>query len=363
MKKVLVFVLVVFMVCCLIFIGCSAPSQPAKSTPTPTPTPTPKPAPIVLKYAHQAPPTSLVAKYAHTPRKQQIEEATKGRVTVELYPAQTLGKQSEQYEMARTGVCDITWGFTGLVPGKFPFSEIVTLPFLPSAANVRIGSLSLLNLYDKFQKELEKEFSDVKLLLLHSGATIYIATNKEIKTMEDLKGLKIRVVAGPPTEAIKALGAVPMMTNLTDVYQAMSTGLIDGYTTSGGTITGYKLQEVAKYFLIVPLYNQVFFEVMNLNRWNSLPPDIQQQLMSVCGKWGTEFYVKEWGERRTAEDNAIVEKAGCKFYELSPDELQRWMALGKPMWNKYIADIGAKGLPGQAALDEILRFCREYKGK
>jgi TRAP-type C4-dicarboxylate transport system substrate-binding protein len=125
--------------------ACSQPTPP--SSPASTPPPVSKPAPIVLKYAHQAPPTSLVAQYAHTPRKQQIEEATKGRVTVELYPAETLGKQSEQYQMARTGVCDITWGFTGLVPGKFPFSEIVTLPFLPSALNVRIGSLSLVNLF------------------------------------------------------------------------------------------------------------------------------------------------------------------------------------------------------------------------
>ena len=129
----------------------------------------------------------------------------------------------------------------------------------------------LWKLYEKFPS-IRKEFADVQpLMLWTSNPYFLLTTKKQVKTLEDLKGMKIRVTGGPPTEQIKALGAVPTPIPMPDIYQALDKGVIDGMGAPWEAIHGFRLYEVAKYYTMVPLSAVYFSLCTNKQKWKSLP--------------------------------------------------------------------------------------------
>lgn len=104
--------------------------------------------------------------------------------------------------------------------------------------------------------------------------------------------------------------------------------------------------------------------IMNLDRWNSLPPDIQQAIMSVSGFRGSEAASAVHGFQEGEEALAIMKKAGKVMEEvhLDPGEYEKWQGIGgKPVWDKYVAEMEAKGLAGKKVLDKLLTLREKYK--
>ncbi|MEZ5889122.1 MAG: TRAP transporter substrate-binding protein [Xanthobacteraceae bacterium] len=223
----------------------------------------------------------------------KIEKATKGRVKIELYPSQTISKGVDNWKAVRSGIVDIAWCFHGYWPDLTPLADVITLPALPFKKAEK-GSEVLWKLYQKFPA-VQKEFSDVKPLMLWTSAPyILITTNKQVKTLDDLKGMKIRVTGGPPTEQIKALGAVPTLIPMPDAYQSLDKGVVDGMGAPWEAIHGFRLYEVVKYYTIMPLSAVYFSMSMNKKKWDSLPKDIQEAIMSVSGLEGSKFWGKNF---------------------------------------------------------------------
>ena len=97
----------------------------------------------------------------------------------------------------------------------------------------------------------------------------------------------------------------------------------------------------------------------HLNLWNSLPTDIQKVFNKLSGAWGADFESKVWDEQDTKGRDSCV-KAGNEISTLPPKELERWKTHIKPMWDKWVAGMEAKGLPGRKVLNEVLRLSEEY---
>ncbi len=302
---------------------------------------------IKLTLADQNSPTSWGAVHALQPWAKKVEEATKGRVKIEIYPSQTLVKGADIFKAVKSGVVDMGWCFHGYWPDMTPLADVITLPSLPLATGEK-GSEVLWRLYEKFPS-IQKEFSDVQPLMLWTSGPYFLFTaNKQVKTLEDLKGLKIRVTGGPPTEQIKALGAVPTLIPMPDNYQALDKGVIDGMGAPWEAIHGFRLYEVAKYYTMVPLSAVYFSLSVNKDKWNSLPKDIRDAIMSVSGLEGSKF----WGHNffDTAEQG-VMEKVKEGNYEMiryvvPPEELERWKKVaGEPLWDEWVKKMEAKGHP------------------
>ena len=148
-------------------------------------------------------------------------------------------------------------------------------------------------LYERFP-EIQNEYKDVHVLTVWASSPYFlITTKKQVKTMEDLKGMKIRVVGGPPTQQMKALGAVPVLIPMPDTYQALDKGVIDGMGNAWEAIYAFKLYEIVKYYTMIPLTASYFTLSMNKQKWESLPKDIQHAMMSVGGLEGREVLGQE----------------------------------------------------------------------
>jgi TRAP-type C4-dicarboxylate transport system substrate-binding protein len=228
-----------------------------------------------------------------------------------------------------------------------PLADVMTLPFLPFATADK-GSEVIWKLYEKYPS-IQKEFSDVQpLLVWASSPYILITTKKQVKTLEDWKGLKIRATGGPPTEQIKALGAVPMLIPMPDVYDAMDKGVIDGASVPFEAVHGFRFYEVAKNYTIVPMSAVYFTLAMNKQKWNSLPKDIQDAIKSVSGLQGSR--AMGGGAYDGAEKDVVALIQAGKYtmnrYVVPPDELARWSKVaGEPLWQDWVKKMQAKGKP------------------
>ena len=300
---------------------------------------------IKLTLADQNSPTSWGAVHALQPWVKKVEEATKGRVKIEIYPSQTLVRGLDMWKAVKSGVVDMGWCFHGYWPEMTPLADVMTLPGLPFATAEK-GSEVLWKLYEKFP-ELQREFSELQPLMLWTSNPYFLVTaKKQVKTLEDLKGLKLRVTGGPPTDQVKALGAVPTLIPMPDNYLALDKGVIDGMAAPWEAIHGFRLYEVVKYYTMVPLSAVYFSLCMNKQKWQSLPADVQGAIMSVSGQEGSKFWGRNFFD--TAEQGVLERvKAGnyeMNRYVLPPEEIARWNKIaGQPIWDEWVKKMEGKG--------------------
>jgi TRAP-type C4-dicarboxylate transport system substrate-binding protein len=320
--------------------------------------PTPAPAkPIELNvYYHGAPRGGQAFFYLDWIK--NVEKATGGRVKMTFYPGAVLGPPMEAYEMIKSGAVPMGCIIQGFYPGRFPLSNVVQLPFLglPSA---QVGSRIFWELFEKFP-EFKADYPGVKVLILYTDAPTPIGTKKPVRKAEDIKGMKIRSLAGSPTEMLKELGAIPVLMPPTDIYTSMERGVIDGWMISWEACGGHRLYEVTDYWTTANMYQPALGFMMNLDAWNRLPPDIQKIFNEHTGAAGAKFFGTEFDRYNDEVRDKVKTMKGKEIIRLSPQQVERWKKISRPVWDRWIADMKAKGLPGQAVADEAERLLKKY---
>jgi len=315
---------------------------------------------IKLTFADQGSPAGWGPAHALKPWMQQVEEATKGRVKFEYFPSQTLLKGADMWRGVREGVADVAWCVMGYWPDQTPLSEVMSLPFLP-ITSAEQGSEVYWKLYEKFPA-MQQEFGDVIPLVLHTSSANMIMAKKPVKTLEDLKGLTLRILNGPPAAMLRALGGEPMTIPMPEVRQAIENGVVDGTAGPWEAVHGYRLYEAAKYFVEAPFYGSSFSVCANRKKIESLPPDVREQIMSVGGLTGAKFWGKNFFD--TAEQGALERARAGNFeidrYKVPAEEVARWRKIaGEPLWEAWVKKLEAKGqTDARAVLDTALELLK-----
>ncbi|QTA80097.1 C4-TRAP dicarboxylate transporter periplasmatic binding protein [Desulfonema limicola] len=300
---------------------------------------------ITLRFAHQNPDTGLSSTQCVDPWLRKVEEATKGQVKIQAFYGQTLAKGKDMWNATKTGITDIAWCFHGYWPGMTPLSDVISLPALPFKSAEK-GSEVLWKLYEQFP-EIQNEYKDVKVLLFYTSEPYSLITiKKQVKTVEDMKGMKIRMSGGPSTDMVKALGGVPMLIPMPDNYISLQKGVIDGMGAPWEAIHVWRFYEVVDYYTEVPFPAVYFSIAMNKNKWNSLPKDIQDAIMSVGGEFGSKFWGKNFFDLMKAEGVKKIKEQGQgdHIYELTQEEREKWIEIGgRPVWEQWVKTMEAQG--------------------
>lgn len=378
MKKVGIVVVVLLLLSCIpILISCGeTPTTPTEKpvAPTATATSTPESKPIIIKYSYSTPPTGWTAVRLHVPLGDMIEEATNGRVHIDHYPSESLHPHAQAYDSAVGGVADITWASVSYMRNTFPLNQAVYLPFvnLPEGnfegeilGEGEINSVIYQDLYETVP-EVREEWDAVTVLFVHKSSAFYPFTvDKPVSTLEDLKGLKMIASPGNATEMFKALGATPINLAVGDWYSAIERGIADGVNFAWAGMDSYNLFEVTSYWIDLGTTAAAWGVIINSEKWNSLPADIQQAIMTVGGIPGARFGgVSAWpaDEKQVILDKVLAEGQTCERVELKPGEREKMIqAGGQPIWDKWVNDNEAKGIPAQKVLDEQLRLNEKYR--
>ena len=333
---------------CLVLIVIALPFMSACAKPAPPIKP------IELSYSHFYPAAYgqalLIEDWA-----EEIERRTEGRVKITVYPGGTLTPAPECYEGVVKGTSDIGHTCLAYTRGRFPLMEVIDLPGYPFNAMVTV------RVADDFYREFKPaELADTHVLYLyaHIPGVIFTA-NKPVRTLEDIKGMRIRST-GLSAKIIEALGAVPVAMPKGEQYDALLKGVVDGTTGAPNELKGWKVAEVAKYCTIVSDagYVTAFWVGMNLDKWNTLPKDIQKIFTEVSEEWVLRTG-ERWNEMEI-EGYELGKELGHVFIYPSPEECARWVDAVKPLADKYVADMEAKGLPGREALDYKQELIEKY---
>jgi TRAP-type C4-dicarboxylate transport system substrate-binding protein len=313
---------------------------------------------IRLRFAHHNPPTSYLAVEGFDPWIKAIEARTNGQVKFEVYPSQMLSKTTDVYDNTIDGIADIGWSFVSFYPGRFPLTEVINLPML-GFDKAAIGSKVIWDLYQN-SPYLKKEFADVKVLTLHTHDGNPIISKRSILTMGDLAGKKLRTGGGPLNPFIQALGASPMTMGSTDTYQAAEKGVIDGAVLVWEAIQMQSLHEILKEVLDANVNSGVFFLVMNKKLWDSLPPDVQQVIDEESGDKASQLFARAFDNTK---DMCVADfvKAKGTVHLLEAAEAAKWQEKARPIWDKWVADLEAKGQPAKAVLEYTLKKVEEVK--
>jgi len=347
-----------------IFGACATPTPTPAPSPAPSPAPAPAPAPevIVLRYNSLLPEAGWGASECMIPWLDEVEKATNDRVKFERYFAQTLSKGPDAWEATRSGLADISWCFHGFWAEMTPLMDAVSLPFLPFKSAKQASGIGW-QLLQEFPSVAD-QFKDNKVLLFHTSSPYFIATSdKQVKTMADMKGLKIRVTGGPPTDAVKVLGASPIMVAQNDVYENLQKGVIDGVTNPWEAILGFRQYEVVKYYTYISLFITYFTVAVNWDVWNGLPVEVQQAIESKSGEWGSQYHGYNMFDRAEGEARSLIQQGGHEMieYTLPPQEVEKWTAAaGQPIWDKWIKENEAKSSDTAKILSRTQELIKTY---
>jgi TRAP-type C4-dicarboxylate transport system substrate-binding protein len=196
---------------------------------------------------------------------------------------------------------------------------------------------------DFFNKNKPAEWKDVHVLYVNtSGPVILQTVSKPVKTLEDLKGLKIRAT-GRMTEVIKALGAVPIPLEMPDVYDALRRAVIEGILVDLSTLKYWKFAEVVKNVTSTWRLGTgiTFYFVMNKSKWDALPPDIQKIFTQVAAE--TKDKQGALWNQMDIEGVDVFKSQGGQIIPLADAEVAKWKKAVEPVVVDYKKNMVSKG--------------------
>ncbi len=311
-------------------------------------------APIKLNYAN-FPPAPTFPCVQMERWKKEVEKRTGGKVAIKTFPGGTLLGAKNMMDGVIAGTADIGCLCMAYQPGRFIVTNAIALPVgFPDAT---VASLALWDLYKKYKP---KAFAKVKVLTMFTCAPANIYAKKPVRNLEDLKGLELRA-SGGTAQALKALGATPVGMPQSETPEALQKGIVQGAASSLETLMDFKYAEICKYVTIFngPVYP--FAVVMNMDKWNSLPKDVQK----VMDGLGIEqaFWTGNYMDKHVDKSVEWSKKNhNIEITKLTKKQLAKWNKLLRPLKDKWITKAKAKGLPARAILRDI-RIAKEYHSR
>lgn len=281
---------------------------------------------------------------------QDVEKTTQGRIKTTMFASNTLAPPMQAYDATVKGIVDVCGNLLAYSPGRLPLSEVLQQPL-----GYRNGyqASKLANAY--YKKFKPKEFDDVKVMYLHGAAPGFVMSKKPMNSTADIKGFRIKANA-ENADIVKNLGAAPVTMTVSETYDALSRGMVDGCLFPIEALQGFKIAEVVKYVLedYGTSYMTSMYVIMNKAKWDSIPPADQKAIEQINDEYN-EKIGKLWVELdKKAKEFSITK--GVTFVTVSEKDQAATVEKMKPIWDIYVQMAKSKGLPG----DEALKFCREY---
>lgn len=287
-----------------------------------------------------------------------VEADSNGRIEIERYHSMALGgTPPELMDQVMDGIADIIWTVNGYTPGRFPRTEVFELPFF--VENPRAASAALWTMYEE---HMQDDFAGVRQLGMWVHGPGIFHTTDPVNAPADLQGMQIRGGSRTVNDLLTILGAEPVGLPVTGIPEALSRGVINGTTIPwevAGILRAHELVSNHTEFEGTALYTLTFSFAMNQDVYDSLPEDLQQV---IDDNSGINFSVFAGGTQTDADiptRNLAVER-GNTIITVSEDDAQAWAEAAAPIYESWVADMNARGIDGQALIDEARALMAQY---
>jgi len=280
-----------------------------------------------------------------------VEKATNGRVKFQML-AKAPSAPPGTFDAVRDGLVDVSYVTASYTPARHPLPLLAELP--GAGATAEINSVAYSRIHWKYL-QAANEYKGVKLLAVFThGPGQMFTSKKPVTSVADLAGMKIRSGGGISEAAAKALGASPLVKPAPESYEILSSGIADGTFFPSESIKSFNLDKVVHYATFFPggFYSSSFGFFMNQDKWDKLPKQDQDAILSVSGEVLARLAGKAWD----AADKIGIETmkaANVQFIEASPAFVADVRRLTAPLAQEWIQSANAKGVDGAKAYAEF----------
>lgn len=307
---------------------------------------------VTLKFHTFMAPLSNVWLNMHKAWMNKVEKDSGGRIKFEAYPAMQLGGTPVQlYDQARDGVVDIVWTLPGNTTGRFPRVEVFELPFMMSNAEATSRAY-----WEYVQTMAPDEFKETQVLALqvHGPGVIHTA-DKPVRSVNDMRGLKVRAPTRQVNKLVASLGATPVGMPLPQIPDSLSKGTINGCVIPWEVVPSVKVHELTKYHAEFDpaggaLYTTTFVMCMNKAKYNSLPPDLKKVIDANSGMATSAWLGKTQQAGDIAGRKAAVDH-GNTIFTVGPAEAQEFRRRSRQIEVEWVEDMNKRGFDGRKLLD------------
>jgi len=278
--------------------------------------------------------------------KEEVEKRTSGKVSINTFPGGTLLGAKNMFDGVIAGQADIGCLCMAYQPGRFMITNATSLPLeIPDA---KTGSKVLLEIYKKYKPE---SFAKVKVLTMFTTAPSNIMSKQPVRSLADIKGMDLRA-SGGAAQILKTWGANQVGMPMSATPEALQKGVVQGLFSSVEVMKDFKFAELCKYMTMTDTVIYPFAVVMNMDKWNALPKDVQKvfdDLVEEQALWTGNYMDNharesiEWSKK----------EQGVEVITLPKEELATWNAMLGSIVEDWIKEADKNNIPGKALVGDI----------
>lgn len=280
----------------------------------------------------------------------EVEKATGGRVKFQVLPKHPSAPPGS-FDAVKDGLMDLTYVTASYTPARHVMPTIAELPGMGDTSEVNSVAYSRIH-----WKHLNKvgEYKGVKLLGVFTHGPGQMFTKKPIKSIDDLRGLKIRTGGGVAESVANAIGAVAFVKPAPESYELLKSGVADGTFFPIESVISFKLDTVVTQATMFPggMYSSSFGFFMNEDKWAKLPKQDQAAIEKLAIEHVARTSGKSW-DTADVKGRAALEKAGVPIVPASPALAAEVRKRSEPIIQAWIKNANAKGIDAAKVLAEF----------
>jgi TRAP-type C4-dicarboxylate transport system substrate-binding protein len=289
--------------------------------------------------------------------KEEMEKAGGGDFELRINYADALGPTKQNPDNVKIGAFEAGQICVGYYPNKFPLMSVMELPFLPPRD---IHAMQLVQEDLQANPLIKAELKDLwnsRYLAPSFVPPFEFMGNKRIETVEDMKGVKMRI-SGLNAKALAVFGAVPTMVTAPEGYSALDRGTIDSFGFPYSYAFGaYKLYEVSKYATEgLAMNGFLCFQMVNEDAWNAAP-EKARAVVAEAQQLGSKRLIEAYAEEDKKWLPIFHEK--LDVVKIDPKTRNKLIAGAGKIWEEWVQEQEAKGRPGR----EVLEFVKASVAK
>jgi TRAP-type transport system periplasmic protein len=283
----------------------------------------------------------------------RVNNQAAGDLKIEVRDGVSLANFGNVYERVQNDVVQIGWAAHALVAGKFPLSEVTTVPFIGD--NNEACSVGLWRLYKS--GFLDAEYKDVVPIWMGCLGPVYLHWSKAPRSLDDLTGLKVRASGSLSARLVQLLGGTPVSLQPSEMYEGLQRGTIDAVVTGWSAFEPFKLQEVARYHLEVPLGISSSMHFMSKKKFDSLSPRAKQILTENSGEVPSRQIGAHTAALGFRSRDLAIASGKNQLLTLTPQQLDGWKEKAQPAIDEWVA----QRQNGQQAIGLFKKYYQESK--
>jgi TRAP-type transport system periplasmic protein len=289
--------------------------------------------PVLLRYGDPGPPTASIHTDLIAPWAEKVNKEGAGALDVKVFVGYSLVNMVNTLDRVADGVADLAFCILGPVSSQFPKTLVATLPF--EAQNAHEAGLALQRLYD--EGIIADEWKKVKPIAFGDFANLTYHTSAPVKTLDDLKGMKISVQGRIEGQTLEALGGTPITLPINEVYEALKRGTVVGAAIGWPADVDFKLTEVTKHHLRESLGGASAVMIMNNNTYAKLAGKAKQVIDANIGTGYTNWFNKVIDDTERRNIDKVQNKMKDQtVIRLSDQQRAQWKARIQPVIDNWV---------------------------